>query len=408
MSDTQSTAPAAPKRHLSTPEFIAMLATLMATVAFSIDAMLPALPQIAAKLSPQDVNRAQLVLTSFVLGMGLGTFFAGPISDAIGRRRTLFLGLGIYTLGALGAIISHNLEFLLAARFLQGFGAAAPRIVPMALVRDLYSGREMAKITSFIMMLFIIVPALAPSIGGVIISFAGWQGVFVAFILFSGIGLCWVGFRQPETLTPENRRPLKFAALFSGAREVLSDRNVRLYVPVTTLGFGQMFALLSSSQQLFAVFGVTTSFAHWFAVMALLAGTGSIFNARFVMRLGMRKIVKGAYIMQIGVSALMLGLALLGVLSGPGGFACLFIYAVSVFAMAGVTFGNLNALAMQRMGHLAGMTASVVAALSTVGAVMIAAPVGLAFNGTVYPVVLATLICSTLAWLLMRRTDDLS
>lgn len=402
------TAPAAPQRRLSLPEFTAMLASLTATVAFSIDAMLPALPQIAADLSPEDVNRAQLVLTSFVLGMGLGTFFAGPVSDAIGRRRTLFLGISIYILGALGALVSNSLEVLLAARFVQGFGAAGPRIVPMALVRDLYAGREMAKITSFIMMLFILVPAMAPSIGGLIIGVTGWHGVFGAFVLFGLLGASWVGLRQPETLAPERRRPLQVSALIAGAREVVSDRNVRLYTMVMALGFGQMFALLSSSQQLFAVFGVTDSFAHWFALMAILAGTGTVFNARFVMRLGMRRIVKGAYIAQIAVSAVMLGLVLLGAVAGPGDFPLLFLYAISVFAMAGLTFGNLNALAMQKMGHLAGMTASVVTALSTVGAVIIAAPVGLAFDGTALPIVIATLSCSAIAWALMRRTDDLS
>ncbi|MBD3787866.1 MAG: multidrug effflux MFS transporter [Sphingomonadales bacterium] len=408
MSDMPQTAPAAPQRRLSLPEFTAMLASLTATVAFSIDAMLPALPQIAADLSPQDVNRAQLVLTSFVLGMGLGTFFAGPVSDAIGRRRTLFLGIAIYIAGALGALVSNSLEVLLIARFVQGFGSAGPRIVPMALVRDLYAGREMAKITSFIMMLFILVPAMAPSVGGLIIGVTGWHGVFGAFVIFGLIGGIWVALRQPETLAPERRRPLRLAALIAGAREVVSDRNVRLYTMVMALGFGQMFALLSSSQQLFAVYGVTESFPNWFALMAILAGSGTVFNARFVMRLGMRKIVKGAYIAQIAVSSVMLGLLVSGWLAGPGAFPLILIYAISVFAMAGLTFGNLNALAMQKMGHLAGMTASVVTALSTVGAVLIAAPVGLAFNGTALPIILATLGCSVIAWGLMRRTDDLA
>jgi len=402
----QSPAVVEPPRRLSLPEFTAMLATLMATVAFSIDSMLPALPQIAAELSPEDVNRAQLVLTAFVLGMGLGTFFAGPIADAIGRRRTLFLGGTIYIIAAIVAFLSNSLELLLAARFVQGFGASGARIVPMALVRDLYAGREMAKITSFIMMLFIIVPALAPSIGGVIIGFTGWHGVFGAFVIFGLIGMSWVGIRQPETLPPEARRPLNFTALAGGAREVLGDADVRLYIVVMTLGFGQMFALLSSSQQLFATFGVTDAFPHWFAVMAVLAGLGTLFNARFVMRLGMRRIAKGSYLMQVGVSAVMVVLVVSGAMSGPWGFGFIVFYCTSVFAMAGLTFGNLNALAMQRMGHIAGMTASVVSALSTVGAVIIAAPIGLAFNGTALPIVFATLVCSAIAWWLMRRTGE--
>ncbi len=396
----------APERRLSLPEFTAMLAALTATVAFSIDAMLPALPQIAQTLSPGDINRAQLVLTAFVLGMGLGTFLIGPISDALGRKRTLAGGIVVYILGSLLATQAQSLEALLAARVLQGLGASAPRIVPMALVRDLYAGREMAKVTSFIMMIFILVPALAPSIGAVIIGFAGWRGVFFAFVLFGLLGMSWVALRQPETLRPENRRPLRPAPLYAGAREVLASREVRLYTVVMTLGFGQMFALLSSSQQLFAAYGVNESFPKWFAAMALLAGSGSVLNARFVMRLGMRRIVSMAYWMQVVVAGVMSLLLALGLTQGGFGFAAIFLWAVSLFFMAGVTFGNLNALAMQSMGHLAGMTASVVSALSTFGAVLIAAPVGLMFNGTAWPVVGAALICSLIAALLMRRASE--
>lgn len=394
------------RRTLALPEFTVMLASLTATVAFSIDAMLPALPEIAATLSPEAVNRAQLVLTAFVLGMGVGTFVAGPISDAIGRRRTIVLGAVVFILGALIGAQAGSLEVLLAARFVQGLGAAGPRIVPMALVRDLYAGREMAKVTSFIMMIFILVPAVAPALGQIIIGLAGWRGVFYAFAAFALIGSSWILLRQPETLPPERRRPLKPAALMSGAREVLADRDVRLYTLVMTLGFGQMFALLSSSQQLFEAHGAAETFPRWFALMALLSGTGTVFNARFVMRLGMRKIVRGAYLMQIVSSALMLALVLLGAVVAPDGFAFVFLWSVTVFFMAGVTFGNLNALAMQKMGHMAGMAASVVTALSTVGAVAIAAPVGQMFNGSSTPIVLATLICSVLAYWLMTRTND--
>ena len=174
-----------PVERLPLPEFIAMLAFLFATIAFSIDAMLPALPEIATALTPDNVNRAQLILTSFVAGMGIGTLFAGPISDAIGRKRAITLGFVIYAAAAIAAIFANSLEFLLICRFVQGLGAAGPRIVGLALVRDLYEGREMARITSFVMMIFIIVPALAPAMGQGIIWVAGWHGVFGAFLVLS-------------------------------------------------------------------------------------------------------------------------------------------------------------------------------------------------------------------------------
>ncbi|MCB1399062.1 MAG: MFS transporter [Rhodobacteraceae bacterium] len=385
-----------------------MLAMLFATIAFSIDAMLPALPQIAAELTPDRINSAQLVLTSFVLGMGVGTFLSGPISDATGRKVAITAGFAIYMVAAVVAARAQTLESLLIARFVQGLGAAGPRIVALAMVRDIYSGREMARVTSFVMMVFILIPAVAPAIGQGIIAMTGWRGVFWAFVLFGLVAAIWLNLRQPETLPPERRRPLRPAPLWSAAREVLANREVRIYIAVLTLGFGQMFALLSSAQQLFAAYGQGPRFPMWFALMALLSGSGTVLNARFVMRLGMRRIATDAYLMQICSSTLTLALLLSGILAGNWAFAVIFLWSVTVFFMAGVTFGNLNALAMQEMGHIAGMAASVVAAISTVAAVAVAAPVGLMFNGTATPIVLATLICSGVAWLLMRRTMDLS
>lgn len=388
---------------LSRPEFVGMIAVLFATLAFSIDAMLPALPEIAATLSPDDVNKAQLVLTAFVMGMGAGTLLAGPISDAIGRKTTITWGIGLYIVGAVLAIFAQSLEMLLAARVVQGLGAAAPRIVSLALVRDLYSGRRMAQITSFVMMVFILVPAVAPSVGALIIAGFGWRAIFVAFILFALIGTTWLNLRQPETLTLPNRRPLRAGRLSEGLREVLGNRLVRLYIVVLTLGFGQMFALLSSIQQLYAtVFGKTDSFPLWFMATGLLAGLSSVVNASLVMRLGMRRLAIAAYAVQTIISAILLTITLAGWMPPALAFPAFFGWSVSLFFMAGLTFGNLNALSLEPLGHIAGMAASVVGAVSTILAVVIAAPIGLAFNGTAIPLMVGTLVCSSLAWALMR------
>ena len=405
MSAPRSGSAPAETRRLSLPEFTAMLAVLFATVAFSIDAMLPALPQIAAELSPAAVNRAQLVLTAFVLGLGVGTLVTGPLSDAIGRRRTILAGFLLYMAGAALASVAPTLDLLLLARVLQGLGAAGPRIAGLALVRDLYAGREMARVTSFVMMIFILIPAVAPAIGQGIIALAGWRGVFLAFILFACIGLAWLMLRQPETLPRDRRRPLLPRTILAGVAEVMADRDVRLYTAVLTLGFGQMFALLSTAQQLFAeTYGKGESFPIWFAAMAILSGAGTVLNANLVMRLGMRRMAMGAYAAQTVISALFLVLTGTGALSGWAAFPAFFAWATSVFLMAGLTFGNLNALAMERMGHAAGTTASVVSAISTVLAVVVAAPVGLLFDGTALPTAAGTFLCSALAWALLRRT----
>lgn len=385
-------------RKLALPEFVAMMALVSAVVAFSIDSMLPALPDLAAELTPDNVNRAQLILTSFMAGMGFGTFFSGPLSDAIGRKPTLTLGFLLYAATAFAAIFADSLNQLLILRFIMGFGAAAPRIATMALVRDLYTGREMARITSFVAMVFILLPAIAPMLGAQVIHFFGWHGVFGSFVVLAVIGCSWINLRQPETLPRSARRPLRIGAMLNGMVEVLSNAQVVLITIVLALGFGQMFTLLSTAQQLFDItFGRAESFPYWFGAMALVAGCANMLNAKLVMRLGMRRIARTAYMLQVVISAVMVTLIYGNLLPEALLFPAVIFWAISVFSMAGVTFGNLNALALQKMGHVAGTTASVVSSFSTFGAVAIAAPVGLLFNGSPLPMMAASLICSLAA-----------
>lgn len=392
-------------RRLPLPEFTAMVAMLFATIAFSIDAMLPALPAIAAELSAEAPNRAQLILSAFVFGMGAGTLFAGPISDAMGRKPTIAGGILLYIVGAILAHYSGSLEMLLLARVIQGLGSAGPRIAGLALTRDLYEGREMARVMSFVMTVFMIVPALAPAVGAGIIAFTGWRGVFLAFVIFGLLALIWVSTRQPETLPPGQRRPLTAVNLISALREVLGNRDVRIYTAVMTLGYGQMFALLSSIQQIFGEgYGRTTSFPYWFALIAVVSAAASILNARLVMRLGMRRLATNAYLALAVFSALAAVIFWADVLTGWLAFAGFFIWANSIFFIAGLTFGNLNALSLQKMGHIAGMATSVIAAISTVLSVAIAAPIGQAFDGTPLPVMVGAVVCSTLGYILMRKT----
>lgn len=390
-----------PTRQISFPEFVALFAMLFATIAFSIDAMLPGLIQIGQELSPGDVNRAQLVITSFILGMGAGTLIAGPLSDAYGRKTVVIWGMGLYVLASIVAAYAQSLETLLLARFVQGLGASGPRIVTVAMVRDLYAGRAMARVMSFVMTVFILVPAMAPSLGAVIIAFADWRAIFVAFIVFGVGSTLWLALRQPETLAVTDRRPLHTRTLWAALLEVLGNRSVQLFIAAMSLGFGQMFAWLSSAPQIFdEVFGRADSFPLWFAAVALFAGSASLVNAQLVMKLGMRKLATNAFAGQALVSIVALALVATP-LPAPWDFAVFFIYMCCSFFTIGLTFGNLNALALEDMGHIAGMASAVVGSVSTVLAVIIAVPIGLAFNGTAIPAVLGVLVCSTLAYGLM-------
>jgi len=386
-------------------EFVALMAMLVATVAFSIDAMLPALPAIGAELAPEALNRAQLVVAAFILGLGAGTFVAGPLSDSFGRKTVIMAGAAIYVAGALLAMLAPSLGLLVAARILQGLGASAARIVAMAIIRDLYSGREMARLVSFVMMVFTLVPAVAPLAGSGIIAVAGWRGIFAAFVVFAGLTSLWMAVRLPEPLPPPRRRPFRSRALGAAVREVLAHRVVRLSIAVQTLCFTTLFASISSIQQVFSeTFGRAAQFPWWFCMIALIAGSGSFINAALVMRLGMRRLVGFALSVQIVLSAVALALLQTGLPAGVG-FAVFVIWQTGVFLQASLTLGNLNALAMQPLGHIAGMAASVTAGLATVGSVLLTVPVGLAFDGTPLPLLVAVLACVAAGRLLMRRLE---
>lgn len=396
-----------PAKPLAFPEFVALLAMLFATVAFSIDAMLPALTDIAADLSPEAVNRAQLVITAFALGLGLGTLFTGPLSDAVGRKPVVAGGLVIYGLAALIAARAQSIEVLLAARLVQGLGASAARVVTLAMVRDLYQGRMMARVTSIVMTIFILVPAIAPTIGALILTVADWRAIFLAFVVFGVVSGSWLMLRQPETLPVERRRPLRVGTLWAALREVLGNGMVRLYIVVLSLGFGQMFIFLSTAPQTFAdVYDRGAEMPYWFGGVALVAGTSGILNAVLVVRLGMRRLATWAFAAQTVVASVFLAVLVLAGLSQTAEFAAFIVFLAAAFFMIGLTFGNLNALALEPMGHIAGMASAVVGSLSTFGAAAIAIPVGLAYNGTPLPIVIGVVLCSGAAFALMLRTRD--
>ena len=386
---------------MGTVEFIAFAAMLSATVAFSIDSMLPGLPEIAAELRPNDPNKVQLVLTSFVLGMGIGTFFVGPLSDRYGRRSVMLFGAVLYCIGAFIAWRAASLEILLASRMLQGLGAAGPRIVSIAVIRDLYSGREMARIMSFVMMVFTLVPAIGPLIGAGLIYISDWRGIFVAFMCFSVVTMLWMGIRLPETLAPENRREINFKALLASVKELMSYRRARVSIICQSMMLALLFGMLSTVHPIYDVtFGRADSFPYWFGEISLLAGTASLLNANIVVRLGMRNVITTSFAAQVILSVIMLLLSLWPP-SDQTYFVLFMIWQTSVFFLAGLTLGNLNALAMEPLGHIAGMAASFISGTATLFGTLVCIPVGLMFAGTPVPLAAASVVFCAIATLMM-------
>ena len=393
----------APIKRLSQPEFVALMAMLFATIAFSIDAMLPALTAIGLEITPDAPNRAQLIITSFVLGMGVGTLFTGPLSDTLGRKPVVLGGAALYILGAGLAWSAQSLETVLLARLLQGLGAAGPRVVAIAIIRDLYEGRKMAKLISIVMLIFTLVPAFAPTLGAGIIWLTGWRGIFAAFIIFSMIGATWLAIRQPETLPVSRRRPFKLATLIAGVKEIFSHRVVTLAIVTQSLCFGALFANLSTIQPIFATrFDQGQYFHLWFGLIAILAGSASILNAVLVERFGMRFLITFVLGGQIISTSIALVLFNGGFVPEVAMLPIYIIWTTGVFFMAGMTLGNLNALAMEPMGHLAGLAASVTGSVSTIIAVVIAVPVGLMFEGTPNPLMWSTLVLVIAAFAVMQ------
>ena len=369
-------------------EFVPLVALLMALVALAIDAILPALPAIGRDLGALRRNDVQFVVTAVLLGLGLGQIVFGPLSDRIGRKPAINTGLVLFMSGCVMSIFAHTFEVMIAGRVLQGAGIAGPRIVTVALVRDQYEGRQMARLMSFAMAVFILVPTVAPALGLGILWLGGWRAIFVTFFIIAAVTLAWFSLRQPETLPPARRRPLSPRAIGGAVLEALRIRAALGYTVATGCVFAPFVAYLSSSQQIFQeAYRTGALFPVYFGALALAFGGASLVNGWLVMKYGMRRLSRRATVSMTLVSAVAWTLAF--TFEGLPPLWLFMTYLLLVFLCIGLLFGNLNALAMEPLGHIAGVGAGVVATLSTFISVPFGALVGYRFDGTMYALIAA-------------------
>src|ERR1700758_816300 len=231
------------------PEFVVVIASIMALNPLAMDMMLPALPNIRSAFQIADANRPQMVLSIFLVGFGVGQFVMGPLSDRFGRRPVLLGGMILYCIASGLAIAAPSFETLLLARALQGLGTSATRVIAISIVRDCYAGRRMASVMSLAMMVFIAVPVVAPSLGEAVLLLTYWRGIFIVLMVYGVLTLVWSAMRMPETLPESERKSLALRDVLGAYRQTVTDRQTLGYALAAGGIQGSLFAFVFSSEQ---------------------------------------------------------------------------------------------------------------------------------------------------------------
>ncbi|SFI87029.1 MFS transporter, DHA1 family, bicyclomycin/chloramphenicol resistance protein [Bosea sp. OK403] len=386
--------PALPRHGMSFRSFVTLTAALMATNALAIDSMLPALPEMAETLGIMEANHRQWIVTAYLLGFGVAQIVYGTLSDRFGRRPVLLFGLGLYVLASIAAAFSGSFEAMMWARVAQGIGAAATRVLAVSIVRDCYSGRDMARVMSLAMIVFLAVPILAPSIGQAILWVAPWRWIFGVLTIFGASVMLWAAFKLPETLHEEDRKPIEFHSVVAAFRTTLTTRVAVGYMSAMAFVIGGLFGFINSAQQVFVdVFAAPQLFTIIFALIAGFMAVASLVNSRIVVRLGMRRVSHAAllgYIAFTGTHALI-------ALAGHESLWSFTVLQGGAMFCFGLLAPNFGALAMDPLGHVAGTASSVQGFVTTVGGALIGFYIGQHFDGTVVPLTLGFSLCGLAA-----------
>jgi DHA1 family bicyclomycin/chloramphenicol resistance-like MFS transporter len=378
---------------------------MISLVALSIDAMLPALPEIGQDLGVQRDNHNQLIVSLLFVGLAVGQMLYGPVSDSTGRKPAVYAGFGLLIIGCLLSLFATSFPMMLVGRVILGVGVAGPRIVTIAIVRDQYKGRAMAQVMSFVMAVFILVPIIAPALGQGILLFAGWRAIFGAYLGLALVILAWFALRQPETLSPNQRLPFSLGRILMGVREVFVTRIAIGYTIAAGLIFGAFLGYLNTAQQIFQEqYGLGKLFPLFFGALAVSFGFSSVLNSRLVMRYGMRRLTTWSSLTIGTLSTVFLAIAY--VQAGQPPLWALMIFFSMVFFCIGMLFGNLNALAMEPLGHIAGVGAAVVGALTTTFSLLLGTLIGQSYNGTVLPLVGGFAVLSLASAAAMRWAEQ--
>ncbi len=376
------------------PEFVVIIASIMALNPLAMDMMLPALPDIASAFHITVANRPQMVLSTFLIGFGVGQFVIGPLSDRFGRRPVLLGGMTLYCIASVLAIAAPSFETLLLARALQGLGTSATRVIATSIVRDCYAGRRMASVMSLAMMVFIAVPVVAPSFGQAVLLLTQWRGIFIVLMVYGALALIWSALRIPETLPVSQRRSLAVGDVLGAFRQTVTNRQTLGYALAAGAAMGSLFAYVFTSQQVFTeIYHLGRYFPIAFAAIAIGTAIAGFLNSKFVGRLGMRVISHGALITFAAVAGTMLAAERMHMLPLPLFMA---LSALMMFSF-GLMIANFTALAMEPQGHIAGTASSLYGSITTLLGIGIGVTIGQAYDGTLLPFATGFFLCTLAA-----------
>ena len=387
-------------RKKSDTEFIIIMASLMSLASLSIDALLPGLNEIAKTIGVADPKDNQLLITMIFLGTGFGQLISGPLSDSLGRKPVVYMGYSVFALASLLCIFASSLEMMVLGRILQGIGLSAPKTISMAMVRDRFVGDYMARIMSFVTVIFILAPIVAPSFGKLMLDNFGWQSIFTSQVIFGLFVVLWLWQRQPETLIEEKRKKMKFSLFTEGVKEFVKYKQTVIFTLVSGLATAAFMVYLSSSQHIFQVqYGLVEQFPYIFAGIAIVIGLATFLNGSFVIRFGMLKLVSA---FTLALTLISLSYVFLYYGEPNPSLPILLIFFVMMIFCVGFMFGNINALAMQPIGHIAGIGAAIFGFVATIIAVPLATFIGRYIELTAIALFIGFAVCGGVSLLLIH------
>jgi DHA1 family bicyclomycin/chloramphenicol resistance-like MFS transporter len=378
-----------------------VLGLLSAIGPFAIDMYLPALPSIGQSLgAPMSAVQASLMV--FFISLGIGQLVYGPISDMAGRKPPLYFGLALFAACSVGCALAPDVHTLIILRFLQGLGASAGMVIPRAIVRDLHTGHDAARLMSLLMLVFSVSPILAPLAGSLLIEWGGWRSVFWAITITAVLALVLLATSQRETRSPEERASSNVRSAISAYWLLLRDGHFLGLVFIGAFGVSSFFAYLANSSfVLIDHYGLTPrEYSIAFAANAAAFIGVSQFTGRLGLRFGLVPLVRIAVAGYASVMAILLLVNMLGVERLDVMLVLLFVG----YGFLGLVVPTTSVLALEEHGAIAGTASALMGTLQFVTGAIVMAVVGLFVNGTARPMVIGIAGCAIVAYVMCRIT----